>query len=264
MVRLPSDLRPERPRLDAVEVAALVSIVRAATELEGRIERVGSSTVQLVPQIASPFFNRVLGLGVTGPVQTDELDAIATVFERADVKQYLVAVAPFACPPSLGDDLVARGFALKGATSKLWCRTGSTLHSRSDLRVARVAERDRELFARTASLAYGVGRDHKPWFAAVVGGKGWTHYLAYDGAQPVAAAALYVCGAYAWLGYAATIPAHRGRGAQSQLIAQRLADAAEEGAAFAVTETTAGSVSVRNLTRLGFTTAWERLNYLHG
>ena len=61
--------------------------------------------------------------------------------------------------------------------------------------------------------------------------------MAFAGAAPVAAGAVYVSGEYAWLGLGATLQSHRRHGAQSGLIAYRLGEAAARGARMAVTET---------------------------
>jgi GNAT superfamily N-acetyltransferase len=101
-----------------------------------------------------------------------------------------------------------------------------------------------------------------PWVAGLVGQPGWRHYLAFDGKRAVATAAMYVDGNVAWIDFASTLPECRGRGAQSALIARRVADCAESGVATMVVETAETSPSRRNLERLGFAAAYVRPNYL--
>ena len=101
----------------------------------------------------------------------------------------------------------------------------------------------------------------------VVGRPEWTHYLAYFGGKPVAAAAMYVRGEAAWFGFAATDAAHRGRGAQTALVLRRLRDAAAAGCSWVSVETAEQTPdkeapSFRNLRRLGFEVAYRRPNYL--
>lgn len=69
---------------------------------------------------------------------------------------------------------------------------------------------------------------------------------------PVAAGAMTVHGDVAVLGGASTLPAHRGRGAQSLLLRHRLRIAADEGCALAVATALPGSTSAANLVRAGF------------
>jgi len=76
-----------------------------------------------------------------------------------------------------------------------------------------------------------------------------------------------VHGRHGWLGQAATLPAHRRRGAQSALIAARIRAAAEAGAEVVVTETgeivdDRPTISYRNILRAGFRAVYLRPNYV--
>ena len=84
-------------------------------------------------------------------------------------------------------------------------------------------------------------------------------YLAYADGQPAGAATLSISEGIAFLGGAATLPEFRGRGIQTALIAQRLADsAAQAGLAFMGAEP--GSGSHRNAERAGLQVAWTQLS----
>jgi len=56
----------------------------------------------------------------------------------------------------------------------------------------------------------------------------------------------------AWLGGAATLPSHQGRGLQTALIARRLHSAAAQGCEYAAVTALVGGASARNLLRVGF------------
>jgi GNAT superfamily N-acetyltransferase len=106
----------------------------------------------------------------------------------------------------------------------------------------------------------------QPLAANVVGRPGWSCYVAYDGKQPAGAGALFVHDGVGWLGYAATRPRYRGRGAQSAILAARIEDARQQGCSTVVTETGAmeegrPSNSYRNIVRAGFREAGVRANY---
>ncbi len=77
-------------------------------------------------------------------------------------------------------------------------------------------------------------------------------FVVLDGATPIAAAAMTVHDGIAVMGGASTLPDHRGRGAQSRLLAHRLWLAAEAGCTLAVGTARADSVSLANLRRAGF------------
>jgi ribosomal protein S18 acetylase RimI-like enzyme len=86
--------------------------------------------------------------------------------------------------------------------------------------------------------------------------------MAFDGARPVATAALAVQDDMAYLLSAATREGDRGRGAQQALIAARLARAAQIGCAVQVSETLSIlEHSLRNLQRAGFREVYEKEVY---
>jgi hypothetical protein len=124
-----------------------------------------------------------------------------------------------------------------------------------------------DAFAQVVAEGYGLPEAARPWLAALPGRARWVCAAAFDGAVPVAAAAAYVDGDLAWLGFAATLPAARRRGAQGALLALRLAHAHERGARDAVTETgervpDKPSASYRNILRAGFLEVALRRHWL--
>ena len=112
-------------------------------------------------------------------------------------------------------------------------------------------------FGRIVRVAYGLPIETEPVIAAAIGKDGWTCWVAYDDGRPAGAAALYVDGGAGYLGYAGTVPEHRGKGAQSALLAVRINDAGERGCDAVYTETGElgpgrPSASYRNIRRMGF------------
>jgi GNAT superfamily N-acetyltransferase len=86
--------------------------------------------------------------------------------------------------------------------------------------------------------------------------------MAFDGPRPVAIAALAVFQGLGYLTLATTAESDRKRGAQSALIAARIAKARALGCTAVATETlTMLEHSLRNLTRAGFRVAYEKEAY---
>ena len=103
--------------------------------------------------------------------------------------------------------------------------------------------------------------------ARLVGRTHWRLVGAFEGDALVACAALYLAGEAAWLGLAATRPTHRRRGAQTALIARRIAIAHAAGVRTLAAETTEDTreklnPSTHNLRRLGFRDHYLRPNWV--
>ncbi len=121
-------------------------------------------------------------------------------------------------------------------------------------------------FAQVVVGGYGLPEWAGALAANVVGRPGWSCYVAYEGREPAGAGALFVHEGVGWLGFGATLPEFRGRGAQSAILAARIEDARIQGCSTVVTETgeleegrPAGSY--RNILRAGFREAGVRPNY---
>ncbi|HUJ91506.1 MAG TPA: GNAT family N-acetyltransferase [Gaiellaceae bacterium] len=242
------------PRLELVEAEALAGIARAARLPLLRLA--GGAVCAAAPWAPdNPFLNRVCALGVGGSGSEADLDAIAAFFGAHRVQRYVVAVAPFG-----GDDLVqrlrARGFEPGYAWMKFRRDAAAPPDAaRTGLRVGH-AESGSD-FASVAAAVYGLPADVVEIFGVLPELPGWHCLAAYDGGEPVAVAALFVLGRVGWLGSAATLPEYRGRGAQSALLASRIALAGELALEALTTETGERleglpSASYGNILRAGF------------
>jgi GNAT superfamily N-acetyltransferase len=201
--------------------------------------------------------------------QTRELNRIVGLYDIAhlDALAPLYAGAPFwvALDPAAGldDELAARGFVADYPWQK-FARGLEPTDARTDL-VVRDAETAGDFGAAFAE-GYGLPRAAADFAAAVVGRPGWQCFVAYDEGRPVASGALFESGDAGWLGAAATLPSHRGRGAQSAILAARVERARERGLRVLVTETGVPrdgrpGASYRNLVRSGFEPTYVRPNY---
>jgi GNAT superfamily N-acetyltransferase len=196
--------------------------------------------------------NRILGL-----YDLAALDELAPFYGSA---RFWVALDPAA---GLDDALRERGFAPDYAWQK-FARGVEPLAARTDLHVAD-AETPADFGAAFAG-GYGLPDSLRQFAAAVVGRPGWHCFVAYDAGRPVASGALFESGDLGWLGAAATLPSHRGLGAQGAILAARIERARERGLRVLVTETgvpqdgTAGA-SYRNIVRSGFEPTYVRPNY---
>jgi hypothetical protein len=216
----------------------------------------------------NPFFNRLLGLGVTRPATPADIDAAIAFFDERDRTFVSIPIAPQAQPPGLAAWLTERGFPVSRRWPKLW-RSLADLPAPppTTLRIESI-ERDRaDDFATIVIAAFEFSDELKASIPHTIGRPGWTHYLGYDGDRPVAAGAMRLIEDVAWLGFGATLEAARGRGGQSAIFHRRLSDAKAAGCRLAFTETGPDSEeepnhSFRNMIRLGFQVGYHRPNHV--
>jgi hypothetical protein len=141
----------------------------------------------------------------------------------------------------------------------------------TDLRVDVLGPEYGQAFARIMCLGFGMPMDSPlpEWFAGIPAQRehGFTTYGAWDGDQLVATGTLFVANGIGTLSGAATLPGHRGRGAQGALMVRRMRDAAERGCAWVSAETGSETPeqpnpSLHNMRRLGLTELYERRNWI--
>lgn len=225
----------------------------------------GATVLTVAEAPGSPMLNRIVGLGVDMPATEAGVDA-ALAAVGAGVTFY-VALVPRAQPPELPDWLRARGLEPSWGWM-LFQRDVTPLRTPpTALRLAEVQRPDdAAAFARVVGESYGLPADVQPRLAAAHE-HGWLCLVAFDGDEPAGAAALLVADGVGYLGLAGTLAAHRGKGAQSALLAERIRRAAQLGCDLLVTETGERvegrpSNSYRNILRAGFGEVAVTANWL--
>lgn len=220
----------------------------------------------IAPELpAHSRYNVVLGLGVRERATEAALERISAQYQAAGTKGFSVAVSPAAQPALLTQWLEARGFRHVVNLAKCYRSVDLVPAVETDLQVRRVGPEYAQVWAEVTLGAFHWPESMRRWLEAQVGQTGY-HFLAFDGATPVAAAALYVQGTVASLHTDGTLPSHRGRGAQKALQAARLTFAAELGCRWAVTETPEETPerpnpSYRSMMRMGFRLGYLRPHY---
>ena len=134
------------------------------------------------------------------------------------------------------------------------------------MRLVRVGRDEATAFGEIVAAGYGLPDAVAPW-AAKAHREGWDCWLALAGEVPAAAAGVFIAEGVGYLGFAATLPEHRGKGGQNALLAARIRHAREAGCDVVVTETgerrdDRPSSSYRNILRAGFTEVALTANWL--
>jgi GNAT superfamily N-acetyltransferase len=259
---------PSFADLEAVEREAWTDMFAAAPDgvrqtLGLSCQRVDDGALLICRGIDHIQFNRLAALGLQVPARPEAVDHAVQEFARAGLKNWVVQVPEQAI--ALAEICAHRGLQPHPRPWVKFQRAAIPIEAATRLTVRAADPSEARAFGATAAGAFGMPLIVGEWLAALVGRPRWHCLLALDGAQPVAAGAAFVDGACAWLGIGGTLPSHRRRGAQSALLAARIAKAAELRCAWLTTETglphpgESGS-SFQNIQRAGFETAYVRPN----
>nr|MDQ3823466.1 GNAT family N-acetyltransferase [Actinomycetota bacterium] len=190
------------------------------------------------------FVNRIECLG---PAEADRFGAVLAFYGDLGLRPWL--------EPRPGLELDLSPSALTGLQTVLYARPRDAEPSLS------VREAD-DLGARLVLEGLGVPpqvvEHHAPALAAATTRTGGRTYVAEVDGRAVGAGILTMSAGVGYLALAATLPAFRGRGCQSALIAARIAAAAAEGCELVVATAEFASISQRNLERAGLRVAYTK------
>jgi len=258
--------------VEASEARAYASLIRASPppflEEHGMLAVPIGSAVAIVAQSVTNTLNvnRVIGLGVAEAATDAMLSEIIDLYDERGLS-FGIEVGPYARPGELTAWLRARRMR-RGAATAMQYRDATPLAAgEGAFSVVRAPHSERETVADICCSVFRMPRSARALIAGTADRPEWRQWIAYSGARPAAAALSFVSAGVAWLGWDATLPAFRGRGAQSSLIVRRVNDAADAGCRYITTETAVSGAkgadpSYRNYARLGFSCAYERSTYV--
>lgn len=242
--------------VEAVEAVGWADLVRAcppplAQALGLEVIGTGEAASSMAPRMPITLFNRSFGWQAE-----DDWQAALKRHRDSGAADFFLQPPPW----------MSRGFEAEGLQRRgRWVKTIRGREPVADmpttLRIAETGSQDGEAFAAAAVGGFGMPPALTPWLVAMVGRPGWRTYVGWDGDEPVAAGALYISGDTGWCGLGATLPSHRGRGAQCALLARRVADTLAQGCRVVVTETDEENPSFRNMQRTGFRVVHFRDNW---
>lgn len=227
---------------------------------------IGTVLVSSARHEPSILLNRAIGLGVASAATPETVDAVLGCYATADVARFFFQLHPDARPPGMDRWLAAAGLEKTRGWMKFHRGPLAPPPVASSLRVRPVTADEAGDFARIVAAGFDLGEAAIPLLAALAERPGWRLYLSFAGDTPAGAAALFIHDGLAWLDWAATVPAFRGRGSQTALLCRRIQDAVELGCRrlFTITgEEVPGDPqrSYRNIEKVGFQPAHLRENY---
>ena len=219
----------------------------------------GDALVSLDPASDAPAAsfnrNRIVLCGARGGLTQDGLRALLDIFERRRIPRVFAWLNPGPDDSLVRDWLHGLSFVRVPWTRYPTLLLSATAQKMPDTKfeIRRVETAD------FAAARVALNDAVMEGFERTLGKPGCHHYQLLDEGRPIALAALVKFGEIGYLTYAGTIERERRRGAQSALIAHRVAAAQSMGCTHIVSQTlTMLEDSFANLQRCGFREVYEQ------
>ena len=206
-------------------------------------------------------------LGFTDVATPDLVDRVLDFYRSQNASSATLQFAPDLLPDDFPRIAASRGLTEAGSLVKLGGEVDEIPPIATDLRIGRVAEEDAAAWGELIMASFGApGTPLSQMLANSVARPGFQTFAAWDGATMVAGGNLFVHGDVASINTGGTLPTHRGRGAQSALIAARMGAARDAGCRWVFAEAGLASPgeansSVDNLRRAGLDVLYQRPNW---
>ena len=228
---------------------------------------VGGVNGTIAPKLDILAFNRVVGLGIKEPIDERIIDIILNKIEANGVKRFFIQIHPEVFDDNLRKLLTSHNFYHYNNWVRLIRDNSSTANTKTNLVIKKISKSESKSFAEIVIIAFNWPPELTDWVAAPVGRKNWHHFMAFKKDVPIATAAFYHSGEFAWFDLAATHPDFQGKGAQSALLARRIEDCRNLGVKTIIVETAEQTSekeapSYRNVLKAGFKEAYKRPNYI--
>lgn len=225
-------------------------------------------------------FNKVIGLGLNGPLDEAALTALVAIEREFDARKAPLQVEiTTLADHSIAQLLTRRGYALASFENVLGLRLDAAFTAQlgakqapAALQIASCGESQAEEWMETVVSGFahpdlvpgGAAHENFPREALkqamrdMAKARGFTRYLVSHEGAVAGGGAVRLCDGIAQLCGSATLPAMRRRGVQSALLVRRLLEAARAGCDVAVITTQPGSRSQENAQRQGFALLYGR------
>lgn len=261
---------PSWERMEEVELRAWEDVYRVARErgVPGHeMVRLGMGAAVFSPGMDILSMNRAFGLAPDRVPLAELGSALVDAFRVRDVPRFFLQPLPGTLGPDAEDTLTALGYRPYDRWVRLHRAAGEVPWVLTDLDVVAAGPHYADAFGEIVRHCFGYPDFAAPWMAALVGRPGWHAFVALEGPMPVATGAFHVQGPLAWLGFSATLPGYRGRGAQLAVISEMVLQATRVGCRHLVVETAEDgpdhpAPAYRNGLRLGFREAYRRENWV--
>jgi GNAT superfamily N-acetyltransferase len=253
---------------EAIDGAALKSWYDTLGSIGARVKtaRDGRVLAACMEGTSDPMLNRVFELGLGLPATRAGVDALLGWFRAHDVSRYLMHVSPSAGPPELREWLLESGLRRHRSWMKFARGRDAVSRPKSSLAPRLIGVEHGGVFGRIVCDAFDMPDETAPLLSRLVGRAGWHLFMSFDGETPAGTGALFVSDGVGWLGFGATKPEFRGRGAQAAVLAARIETALDLGCRVIITETGEAvpgdkQHSYKNILKAGFRELYLRENF---
>lgn len=237
--------------------------------------RIGGGVVLAMREDPVGYWNKALGFGIAESVTADLVQEIIDFYLAHGVPAAALQIAPALLPPDWAEIRAVHGITAGSA----WVKLGAAVNEvdtvdtvdtavSTRLRVGPVGQGDAEQWASTVLHGFGMWDERLAgMLTAGAADRDCRPYAVWDGEDLVAGGNLFVHGPAGSINSAATLPDHRGKGAQSALIGARIEAARRSGCRWVTAEAGlpadgAANPSLTNLERAGLRRLYVRQNWL--
>lgn len=249
-------------RAEAIAGRAFALAARAANPAGGAAAEPHCGGWALYSGAGSPV-NQALGIGLKGPVEAAEFEALERFFfERGEPAIY--EVCPFS-DPSLLPRLAERGYRMTELSQVLFRPIEGFLPAphAAGLEIFRAGSEEASLWSEIVARGFFEGEEPPAEIVTIMAGmsaaESTASWIVRCEGIPAGGGSVQQAEGVALFAGQSTLPEYRGRGIQSALIREGLAYAKACGADLAAAMTLPGSGSQRNFERAGFLVAYTRV-----
>lgn len=183
-------------------------------------------------------------------------------FYKGRIGRYALQLSPDILDDEVIKLLTEYGYEHKNNWNRFYRDTSPLINSKTELIVREIDLKYSDDYAGIILNSFGLPPELKILLDSFFGKKNWKHFMAFENNTPAGAASMFLCNDTAWIGFAATAPEFRNKGAQGALLSARIKAAADHGCSFVAVETAEDNASYRNMLRYGFTLLHKKHNYV--
>jgi hypothetical protein len=261
---------PDPAKAEGIEVEALAGMFAVAppdfaAAAGFKVQSFGTMTAFVIRSMPTPVFNRAQRTGAQEPEDDDIEGVVAWLREQASPSWALQLPEG---TPDRTEHLTRLGLAPSTSWTKFARTTDEPPVASTELEVRVVDEDGAADFGHVTQTAFGLPPAFAQWSTGMIGLPATPTMLPIRARRLLRRRRSTCPGTSGGSATGAVCPSTVAQGAQSALLARRIADAAKAGATTVVTETgtpppgeLADHPSYRNITRAGFQPIYERINW---